>query len=419
MINLWIFLYYTILGVVMMLFFCESRFTVRRTGRIVGVFTVLLLLADVVIYQRLDDNSFMRFYPLTNHLPVILMTAYLGRCRGWRLVFQHLSSVLFCCLIQHVSTLAYILSGRKSWAAVLAYAAATAAVIWFLAGYLRPLYLQVMHHLRRGWFPACLLLGTYCAILFCLLPSRGGEISDFIEIKAFLSFLMVGVYTMIVTPFSSVRRESEARHNAELFSIQAAALKQRLETVHAAEEMIRIERHDLRHRLNTVAALVQTGDTEALLSYIGAAQEQLDGERLEHWCEDPLMDAMLSSFFKQAQQNGIRMDVQLSFPKALPVEASGLSIVFANALENAIHACRELPEEQRRIVCRCINYPRLMLEISNPCAAPVPLDAEGFPVPSGEGHGFGLRSIRSFCQKNNAAVFCSNKDGWFSLRIAF
>lgn len=109
----------------------------------------------------------------------------------------------------------------------------------------------------------------------------------------------------------------------------------------------------------------------------------------------------------------------MSIPEKLPVDEAGLSLVLANALENAIHACKQLPEEQRRIVCRAIHYPRLMIEVVNSCNAPVALDQDGFPTSAQDGHGVGMQSIRSFCQRYRATCSCRYRQGQFCLQIAF
>lgn len=110
------------------------------------------------------------------------------------------------------------------------------------------------------------------------------------------------------------------------------------------------------------------------MEYIAAAKEHLEETKPKQWCTAPVLNAMFSAYFKKAQQNNIQVEAHLSFPEKLPVDEAGLSLVLANALENAIHACKQLPEEQRRIVCRAIHYPRLMIEVVNSCNAPVALD---------------------------------------------
>lgn len=199
--------------------------------------------------------------------------------------------------------------------------------------------------------------------------------------------------------------------------MQLSALKKRMDTVRAAEDAIRMERHDLRHRLQTVAELVRQGETQAALNFIGAADVRLDEEKTVHWCSSPVLDAVLSSYLGQAEKQNIRVVAHIALPEPLPVEEADLAIVFANALENAINACAELPEDRREIYCNVISYPRLMFEIKNPYAGAVRLDEQGLPLPGGKGHGMGTRSIAGFCRKTGASYQFEAKDGCFSLRV--
>ena len=50
-----------------------------------------------------------------------------------------------------------------------------------------------------------------------------------------------------------------------MFSMQVSALQKRMDAIRGAEEMVRVERHDLRHRLLTVGELVKKGKTRAAL----------------------------------------------------------------------------------------------------------------------------------------------------------
>ena len=130
-----------------------------------------------------------------------------------------------------------------------------------------------------------------------------------------------------------------------------------------------------------------------------------------------MLDAIFSSYFSQAQQQGIQVEASLVVPDKLPVDAVELSTVFANALENAIHACAELPEGERKIVCKCINRPRLMFEVANTCVGEVRLDQNGLPVTGRRGHGMGTRSIAAFCEKHGAVCSYEQKDGWFRIQL--
>ena len=120
----------------------------------------------------------------------------------------------------------------------------------------------------------------------------------------------------------------------------------------------------------------------------------------------------------QAERDGIRMELSLAIPDQLPISAEELSTVFANALENAIHACEKLPREKRVIHCKCISSPQLMFKISNPYSGEVRFDESGVPVAEQEGHGIGSRSIQAFVRKYGAYCAYQTRDGWFTLTIA-
>ena len=207
------------------------------------------------------------------------------------------------------------------------------------------------------------------------------------------------------------------RQSTALLTVQISALKEKVRQVKEIEESIRIQRHDLRHQLQTVTELVSHGDRETALEFLDAARKRLDEQKEIRWCRPPVLDAVFSSYFDQAKNQGICVDVKISLPDNLPVDEGELAIVFANALENAIHANLALPREQRKICCKVVGSPGVMLEISNPCTGNISFDSSGLPVAQREGHGLGVQSISAFCRKHGAVCEFDLTDGWFRLRL--
>lgn len=163
--------------------------------------------------------------------------------------------------------------------------------------------------------------------------------------------------------------------------------------------------------------MVEKGERAQALAFIGASQERLDALEAVRWCQNPVLDAIFSSYLEQAKRQGIQVEASLAVPESLPVDAMELSTVFANALENAIHACADVPEGERKLVCRCLNHPQLMFEVANTYAGQVRFDADGLPVSNQPGHGVGTRSIAAFCEKHDASCAYEAKDGWFRIRV--
>ena len=409
--------YMTALGMTMLLLFLDSRCSRRLTALTVGGVALLVMAAVAALYLTAGLDTAVRVYTLAAHLPSLLLLLIFSRFRGWRMVFQLLSAVLFCMLIQHGAGLAYYLSGGSFLAMLLTYALLTAGVICFLIRFLRPLFLQAMTKLRHGWWMMCLVMAAYYGIIAYLIPGYVGFDRMSTILKPSVSLLMVGFYSVLMSLFSSVQKEAEARHSAHLTALQLSALQSRMEAVRAAEHAIRMERHDLRHRLQAVAELVARGDEDAALRFLDAAQKRLDEKKEMRWCRPPILDAVFSSYFEQAKHHGIRVEAAISLPESLPVEEGELAIVVANSLENAIHANLELPPGQREIRCKMVGVPGVMLEISNPCAGDISFDGSGLPVTRKEGHGLGVQSISSFCKKNGAVCQFDLADSWFRFRL--
>ena len=417
MISLGIYFYLTLLGMTMTLLFGESRLPLRRTLIIVYGATALMEAALFLIHYFWGLEALTQAYSLVVHLPALLLFAAISRYRGWRLVFQLLTAILLSSLIQQGAGMAYFLSGERLWALLLAYTLLPAAMLWLLLRYLRPAYLQTVHQLKHGWWLPCLVIAGYYVIIFSIIPGFVGQTAFSTVVKPAISLLMVGFYAVLLFFFSSVQRENDIQRSAELAALRLSALQSRMDAVSAAEEAIRVERHDLRHRLQTVAELVARGNQQQALTFLSAAQQRLDERQPVRWCRPPILDAVFSSYCAQAQREGVRVDARIDLSSQLSVDEGELAIVLANALENAVNACKVLPQEKREIRCKVICYPGLMLEVSNPCAQEVRFDEKGIPVSGREGHGIGVQSISAFCRKYGAVSEFQLKNGWFHMQV--
>ena len=413
----WNLLYFTVLGVVIMLLLADSRFSAGRTAAIGCAALAVLLPAEVAVYRHMGLLALVDLYTPLVHLPLLVLFIWLSRQRNWQMVFQLLSAILFCFLIHQGASLCWLLSGGRLWAMAAGYAVLSAAVIVFLLKYLRPMARRIFGRVRGGWWLMCLLLAGYYAINIYLIPGLAGESATATLIKSAVSLLMAGVYVVFLYLLGSLYRETEARYSARLYAANLAAVKNQLETAAAAEEADRVARHDLRHRLRAVAELARRGDHAAILALVEREEQRLAEAAPERWCVPPVLNAVFSYYFGEARRLGVAVEADICLPQPLPAEEEELAMVFSNALENAVEANRALPSEERALRCRVIARPRLMLEIANPCAEAVPFDETGLPLSRREGHGWGVRSIAAFCQKYSALCRYEQKEGWFILRV--
>jgi len=281
-------------------------------------------------------------------------------------------------------------------------------------------YLELVHTIESGWwlfsfitilcYGILILMSVYPVILY----DRPGEIPVATLITIFIPVSYVAIFT-VLRQQQAVGLEKERQ---ALLRAQIGMMERRAEETRAAEERLRIERHDLRHRLETVSALVEKEQRAEALDYLDSAKAALDETAPKGYCNNAVLDAILTLYFDRARARGIEVRASLDIPDELPVDASELSTVFANALENALRACGELPPEKRKIVCTGVTGPGLIFEIANPYEGEILFDSNGLPLSSREGHGIGTRSIMAFAEKNNAICRFRAEDGWFKMQVA-
>ncbi len=210
------------------------------------------------------------------------------------------------------------------------------------------------------------------------------------------------------------------RQEARLTGEQLRALNEGYARLRDEETQARILRHDLRHTLRSISALLEHGDTEAALRYIGSTDRRILGTQTPQYCENRVLNAILAYYLEGAMAEGIQVDTRLDIPEDLPVDAAELANVFANAIENAREACRRLPAEQPKCIrVTCVSHPSFVLEIANTYQGKVVFDVWGRPVSQRPGHGLGTRSIQSFVRGCGALLDYQTEDGYFKLRILF
>lgn len=411
--------FHTIFGMTLVLLFIGSRYKLWQTllavyGCCAAVIAILGILA-----WRIDSTQLIALYSLLVHIPTFLMFWVLSPKRNWQMVFQFFTAILFCMLVQQCGGLMLIIVG-KIWALWLGFGLCSACVLWVAVRYLVPLSQQTFQYVNKGWWLMCLLMAGYYIIMIYCIPDYSGVTAQATLIKFALTVFMIGVYVVFLTFIATTYREKETRHQAELSEMQLSALQARMQAVQETEQAVRLERHDLRHRLNTIAALIEERQCEEALAVIEASEERLSAQKMVSWCQSAVLDAVFRVYFAEAERQQIQVEAEIRLSDQLPVEESELALVVANALENAINACLQVPVERRRIQCTVIAHPRLMFQIGNAVAAPVPLNAQGYPCSvQRNGHGWGVRSILNFCEKYGASCRYEQQQGWLVLRVIF
>ena len=409
----------TVMTLGMMASLTEFRFGVKKLLKILILYLVWTAAACAVLLRMGGEDLLLRGFLLAVSLPAVTISYWAARDTPAQAVFNYMTQITFSLLgasACRLLTCHFSLSDAMNIVLMCAFYLPVIALEW---RFLRRPFRDLVAVLPNRWGTLTLIPCAFCLYLLFLASWPGNYIYSPIQM-AYLYAGVIPIVLVYIAVFQSLFRQYQdqmEQKNAEIMALQVSALKEKLQKVKEVEDGIRIQRHDLRHQLQAVTELVARGEREGALDFLDAAQKRLDEQKSVRWCSQPVLDAVFSSYFGQAEKQGVRVEASISLPDTLPVDEGELAIVLANALENAIHANRKLPLEQREIRCRMVGTPSIMLELSNPCAEPVTFDDKGLPAARRDGHGLAAQAISASCRKNSAACQFSQADCWFRLRL--
>lgn len=285
--------------------------------------------------------------------------------------------------------------------------------------YLRTYHRRILETLRVNWWVFSMIpLGFEVLLLMTnrLVPVPDGYARNY-PMLAVIFLLMGLIYGLLIYTFHMAHAVTESELTKAIQSQQLDAAKTQIEFLREAQMRTAIYRHDMRHNLAAIDALLSAGNVQKTRDYINQVQSGIEALTLRHFCENNLVNLLCSSFSDKAERAGIRLTVDTVLPEALHISDMELCAIVSNGLENAFRAVEELENDRRWIELHSsIRQDKLLIEIRNPYAGQVSYEDE-MPVSNREGHGHGCRSIRSIAQQHRGVCLFEAEDGVFVLRV--
>ncbi len=393
--------------------------TSRRTAlwAAAGFLTAELALQGAVLALGGSPELVFTLLPLSCFLPAIVCLHLLSKNRFLPTALTWLLALLCENLLLALrKLLTFFLSGLTGpawgWLSCGALALAAGALLLAFRA-LREPFLTCTRETAGGW-PVLLFLPAMLLALYSyfLSSTTNAVVLLLLFLTALASFFALA---RLIASLAEEQRARDAR-------LHIAALRQNYEVLQKKLDLGRSYRHDMRHHLTALSALLQEEDCAKARRYVAEWQGQLTQIEGVSWCRNNAVNGVLSAYLTQAREAGCDVKAEVSLPEEFPFEEADLCVVLANALENAIHACEKLPEgapRQIKLSAVLTGQRRLTVCVENSCVGDVAFDGAGFPiVPRRAGHGQGLRSIAAVAEKYHGLFQCDCRDGRFILRVA-
>lgn len=225
---------------------------------------------------------------------------------------------------------------------------------------------------------------------------------------ALLCLQLLGLATLFCTLYAcrAVRRSFESEAALRALRQAAAAQKSYLTEAAARDAQTRAFRHDIQNHLVVLDGLLQAETPQAARAYLDRLKAV--SARLSFPCHtgSPVADILLREKLGLAAAEGITAEAALTLPSAWGVDELDLCVILANALDNAVSACRAVGGETYIRVSGERQGDFYHIAIENTCP-PGPLPPAGT----------GLCSIRAAAEKNHGSMLVEKADDHFRLDV--
>lgn len=399
----------------------EPRYQKGKTIALSLATMIPLIIINLAIFIIVDAERYMTLLLLTCTLPSLIFFWFLAKNRDGRFFFTFcLVDTLGLEIIYITNIIDYYLG--ETYIFMFAARMICFPLLEFLIyKKFRTIYIKMQQSTQKGWYTFAVISAIFYVALSLSMsyPTMITSRPEYLPAFLLLLVLMPVIYIHIFNTLRSQQKAYEIAGKENILRLQVANMRSRIEEFSAANAKSQEERHDFHHKLNTISVLAKNGQTEEIINLIQEYTEMLPEKTVKSYCEYPVIDAVLSSDLQRAERKGIHVTTKISFPAPLPASEAELATAFANALENAINACEKVEPSKRFIEVQVLTDPCFMIQIQNSFDGLIAFDQNDIPMSDKKGHGFGTRSIVTFCEKNDAFYEFKASDHVFYLRIIF
>ena len=187
---------------------------------------------------------------------------------------------------------------------------------------------------------------------------------EFSKFSAFASLMLLFVNYVVFEIYDWMSRDAMVREQNRLYGQQLELCSRQAEERESLYLEIRRLRHDMKNYLSCLLGAVQTGEKKEAEMLI---QEMLNDGISNRTSEvsrsgNIVVDSLVNYKHDLAEKEGIMFEANVFIPVSLPFQSGHLAVVLGNLLDNALEACRGVPEVQRYIKLD-ISYVKEMLQI--------------------------------------------------------
>ncbi len=171
-------------------------------------------------------------------------------------------------------------------------------------------------------------------------------------------------------------------------------------------------RAEFEKRIEEIEKNMASGKREDAMREMDGLQKDLDDTKKSVYCQNPVVNAVMSEKAKECKAKNILLEMQLMIPRKLEVEPLHLCSIFSNLLDNAIEAVESFEETENRIsVDSAIKGNYLFVKVKNPSTT------DYVKRKRRKERGYGTQILADIANKYEGKYEVSFKNGFYSATV--
>lgn len=389
----------------------------KDTVKLVCIVCFLLLLQGV-FFVSFGLDAVVTSYPIHTHMVLVGALVLCFQCTVKDATICTLLAYMCCQIPAWISRWTMYTMYHSSIREFLIYFFAALITFWMIVKYAA----APIHELLQGSKAETMVMGivpvTY--YLFDYLTTVWTKVlyTGNYHVAQFMPSVICVAYLVFAVVFShEQKRRTEAMEERTILQNELYIVETETESLRELSKLARIHRHDMRHHLALILHLIEENHIEEAREYIRENIERIDEFTPHRFCEMEMLNLILSHFASQAEEMKAQYRFGVELPAQMPLTKPELCALVSNALENAFHAVRELPEEKRFVDARlCELNGKLIFSVDNSCDDRIQITGNR-PKTDKAGHGYGTRSIMTIANEHNGMAVFQSENGMFSLMV--
>jgi len=400
-------------GIVLSLSFADVKFKTNKKQYVLIILSFGIL--QLLTYLAFGYDFLSRSYPFLTHLPLFLLLRHYYKKNIYIAGISVLSAYLFCTPRKWFGTTVSFFWDYDPSVSYIVQIVITIPLLLAIIKYISPYVARLKYESDKilKFFimvPFIYYILEYILTVYTNLLYMGG--AAMIE---FMDASVVVVYFIFsIVYLKTLYEKKDVELKQALFKVLADQSKSELEMLRNSERQNAIYRHDLRHHINYLYALISENNKKEALSYITKVSKEIDNAKVIRYSENETVNMILSSYSAKAAEKEIKFDINVTTSDFGKFSEPDLCSLLSNALENSIHACEKIPDSNKRYIKLSMysKNNKLCIDMRNSFNTE-PTFHEGFPVSVQQGHGYGTKSMAHVVEKYGGICGFSVKDGRF------